>query len=166
MITITSDHIKIEVHRGTWYVIDEGYFVLNPTAEHDAEATIAHFFLLEHEQYGDEAPSLIVDLTGQVIADEVSDGFDSLEDAGWVKCEALNKRYFYTFGSDEKFPYQNGWVEVHAAGWNEAHAKFRARFPDRSHNCLNCAFFYDEVKWHQMDPEHTWHGYHCYEVIE
>lgn len=43
----------------------------------------------------------------------------------------MNK-FFYTFGSDEKFPYQNGWVEVHAADWNEAHEKFRARFPGQA----------------------------------
>lgn len=76
------------------------------------------------------------------------------------------KTFFYTFGSNEKFPYQNGWVEVHATDWNEAHEKFRARFPDRHPNCLNCAFYYDEEQWHRIDPEHTWHGYRCYQVIE
>lgn len=29
-------------------------------------------------------------------------------------------RYFYTFGSDPGFPYQNGWVEVRAASREEA----------------------------------------------
>ncbi len=76
------------------------------------------------------------------------------------------KTFFYTFGSNEKFPYQNGWVEVLATDWNEAHEKFRARFPDRHPNCLNCAFYYDEEQWHRIDPEHTWHGYRCYQVIE
>lgn len=77
----------------------------------------------------------------------------------------MNK-FFYTFGSDEKFSYQNGWVEVHAANWEEVHEKFRAHFPDRHSNCLNCAFFYSEEQWRQMDPEHKWHGYSCNEVIE
>lgn len=77
----------------------------------------------------------------------------------------MNK-YFYTFGSSSGFPYQCGWVEVHAASWQEAHEKFRTRFPDRHENTLNCAFFYDEEKWAQMDPEHTWTGWKCYEVIE
>ncbi len=75
-------------------------------------------------------------------------------------------KFFYTFGSDERFPYQNGWVEVHAADWSEAHEKFRARFPDRNPNVINCSFFYDEKRWREMDPEHTWHGFRCHEVIE
>lgn len=40
-------------------------------------------------------------------------------------------RYFYTFGSDPGFPYQNGWVEIRADSFEEADRKFRARFPDR-----------------------------------
>lgn len=31
---------------------------------------------------------------------------------------------------------------------------------------LNCAFFYDENRWREMDPEHTWHGWKCWEIIE
>lgn len=77
----------------------------------------------------------------------------------------MNK-YYYTFGSDPKFPYQFGWVEVHAASWDEAHTKFRVRFPDRHENCLNCAFFYGEKRWTEMNPEQTWNGWKCFEVIE
>lgn len=76
------------------------------------------------------------------------------------------KRYFYTFGSDPSFPYHDGWVEVYADSWNEAHEKFRARFPDRHKNTLNCAFFYDEEQWRKMDPEHTWHGWKLCETIK
>ena len=75
-------------------------------------------------------------------------------------------KYFYTFGSDPKFPYQCGWVEVHANSWEEAHQKFRARFPDRHKGTLNCAFFYGEDRWAEMNPEKTWHGWKCWEVIE
>ena len=75
-------------------------------------------------------------------------------------------RYFYTFGSDPGFPYHEGWVEVRANTWEEAHEKFRARFPDRHEGILNCAFFYDEGAWKRMDPEHTWIGWKLYEVIE
>lgn len=60
----------------------------------------------------------------------------------------MNK-YFYTFGTDPQFPYCRGWVEVHADSWEAAHEKFRARFPDRHENCLNCAFFYDEAVFMQ-----------------
>lgn len=74
--------------------------------------------------------------------------------------------YYYTFGCSDGFPYKNGWVVVKATSWEEAHQKFRARFPDRHENTLNCSFFYDEEKWAQMDPEHRWTGWKLHEVIE
>lgn len=76
------------------------------------------------------------------------------------------KNFYYTFGSDPIFPYRNGWVVVRAASWEEAHQKFRARFPDRHENTLNCSFFYDEEQWANMNPEHTWTGWQCCEVIQ
>ena len=74
--------------------------------------------------------------------------------------------YYYTFGCGPGFPYCNGWVEVRADSWWDAHNKFRARFPDRSNGVMNCSFFYDEEKWSQMDPEHRWTGWQLHEVIE
>ncbi len=76
--------------------------------------------------------------------------------------------YYYTFGIDPAFPYCEGWVEVHANSWPEAHEKFRAKFPDRPghEGIINCAFFYDQEKWNKMDPEHNWPGWKCWEVIE
>ena len=59
-----SDHIKIEGHRGRWYVIDTIYVKGSP------------LFLLEHETYGDEAPSLIVKEDGTIVLDDVWNGFD------------------------------------------------------------------------------------------
>lgn len=76
----------------------------------------------------------------------------------------MNK-YYYTFGSDPMSPYRNGWVEVHADTWHEAHGKFRAKFPDRHANTINCSFFYDERQWKKMNPEVNWHGWKCHEII-
>lgn len=73
--------------------------------------------------------------------------------------------FYYTFGSDPKFPYQNGWVIVAAHDWEEAHEKFRAHFPDRHENTLNCAFFYDARQWQRMDPENNWKGWVCHAII-
>ena len=58
------------------------------------------------------------------------------------------------------FPYHNGWVEVRVASREEADRKFRARFPDRPghEGIMNYAFCYNEQRWAEMDPEHTWHG--------
>lgn len=75
-------------------------------------------------------------------------------------------RYFYTFGSDPAFPYQHGWLEVRAASWDEAHRKFREKYPDRHGGTLNCAFFYDEKQWAAISPETDWRGRKCHEVIE
>ena len=75
-------------------------------------------------------------------------------------------RYFYTFGSDPGFPYHDGWVEVRAESWDEAHQMFRAKFLDRHEGILNCAFFFDEEQWKQMDPEHKWSGWKLHEVID
>jgi len=76
--------------------------------------------------------------------------------------------YFYTFGSDPGFPYQNGWVEVRATSRNEADHKFRTRFPDRPghEGTMNYSFCYTKERWNQMDPEHTWRGWRLHEVIE
>lgn len=74
--------------------------------------------------------------------------------------------YYYTFGCAPGFPYRDGWIVVKADSWEEAHRKFRARFPDRHENTLNCAFFYDEERWAEMDPEHTWTGWKLHEIIE
>lgn len=74
--------------------------------------------------------------------------------------------YYYTFGTDPLFPHQNGWVEVIAASWPEAHSKFRAVYPDRHPNVLNCAFFYEEDRWQKINPPKNWPGYKCYGTIE
>ena len=73
--------------------------------------------------------------------------------------------FYYTFGSDPGYPYQCGWVEVHAASRKDADEIFRSRFPDRHENTLNCAFCYTAKRWARMDPEHNWPGWKCFEII-
>lgn len=68
IITSTSDGIKINGHRGKWYVVDTTYF------------RGKRVFLLEHETYGDMAANLIVDKEGNIILDDVWNGFNDLED--------------------------------------------------------------------------------------
>ena len=66
-ITEGSSNIEVEGHIGTWYVID--------TAEINGTA----YFLLEHEKYGDEAACVIVDSKGNLILEDVNNGFDDLQ---------------------------------------------------------------------------------------
>lgn len=59
-----SDHIRVAGHCGTWYVIDE------------TEVNNKKFFLLEHEEYGDEAANVVVNQYGELIEEDVWNGFD------------------------------------------------------------------------------------------
>ena len=62
------DHIKVDGHVGTWYTID--------VIAVDQQV----YFLLEHEEYGDETANLIVDLEGNLVLEDVWNGFEDLED--------------------------------------------------------------------------------------
>lgn len=59
-----SDQIAVEVHVGTWYAIDE------------AEVGGEKFFLLEHEEYGDEVACVAVNEQGKLVAEDLWNGFD------------------------------------------------------------------------------------------
>ncbi|MFI3205620.1 MAG: SNF2-related protein [Clostridia bacterium] len=64
-----SDNIEVEGHIGTWYVIDKD--VRNGK----------DYFLLEHEEYGDETAGLIVDENAKLVLDDVWNGFDDLDES-------------------------------------------------------------------------------------
>lgn len=72
------------------------------------------------------------------------------------------KKFFYSFGTDERFPFQAGWIIMYANSRQEADEKFRTLFPDRQDGILNCSFVYNEARWAEMDPEHTWTGWKCH----
>lgn len=67
-ITEGSSNIEVDGHIGTWYVIDTDK--INDTA----------YFLLEHEEHGDEAACVIVDSDGKLVLDDVWNGFDDLKE--------------------------------------------------------------------------------------
>lgn len=64
-----QDNIKIEGYKGTWYVVDKTIY------------NGKRYYLLESEIWGDEAPCLIIDEKGNVILDEVWNGFGDLYEA-------------------------------------------------------------------------------------
>lgn len=66
MMTKKASGIKIEGHKGTWYVIDT------------KEVAGHMLYLLEHEQYGEDADCLIVDYNHKIIAEDVTDGWDDV----------------------------------------------------------------------------------------
>jgi hypothetical protein len=63
-----KEGIRVEGHCGTWYVIAEEVY--------DGKT----LYLLEHEQYGDEAACVIVDDEGNLVLDDVWNGFEDYED--------------------------------------------------------------------------------------
>ena len=58
-----SEDITVEGHTGTWYVIDE------------TEINDEKFFLLEHEEYGDEVAAVAVNEQGELVAEDLWNGF-------------------------------------------------------------------------------------------
>ena len=52
--------------------------------------------------------------------------------------------FYFTFGTDELYPFQGGWVEITAPNKREAIRVFRKYFPNREgSNCYNAADCYD-----------------------
>lgn len=86
MITRESKLVKVEGHVGTWHTIDSGVFVLTPDTDDGRPLTIRkRLFLMEHEEYGDEAACVIVDEDGTLVLEDVWNGYDDLEGAGWER---------------------------------------------------------------------------------
>lgn len=58
-------------------------------------------------------------------------------------------KFYFTYGSDERFPFQYGWTEIEALSYELACAAFRAFHPDRDPEvrCLNCADVYTEEQF-------------------
>ena len=73
-----SDNITIEGHSGTWYVID----VTNRYGK--------EIFLLEHEDYGDEAAHLAVDSNGTVLCEDI---YDDWKEALEIKFDAVDDHW-------------------------------------------------------------------------
>ena len=80
-----SDRISVDGHTGTWYVIDEGIY-RTKQARRDVRC-----YLLEREQYGEDAAHVIVDNYGALLLDDVYNGFDDLIEADWIKCETAKE---------------------------------------------------------------------------
>jgi hypothetical protein len=55
--------------------------------------------------------------------------------------------FYVTFGTDEGFPYQGGYLVIFATSEADANKKFRRKYPDRSLDCLNYSFLYTEKEW-------------------
>lgn len=75
IISMKSEQITVSQHVGTWH----------PIKEQEIDGRM--YFLLEHDTYGDEVASVIVDEKGVLYAQEVFDGF-SAETVDLIRLEA------------------------------------------------------------------------------
>lgn len=72
---------------------------------------------------------------------------------GWLKDIYQQENFYFTFGSWEKFPYQNTYLVVRATNIHEAAQKYRNKYPDITPNVLNCSFVYDESRWRDLNMQ-------------
>lgn len=101
------NRIKVYGFRGFWHVIDE--------KEYFGEM----LYLLEHNTYGDETEGLIIDKNGQLIKDDVWNGFDDLdEEFSWYDfCNYM----FYEKGDDSLGHYDKNFVNVNREYYHKAY---------------------------------------------
>lgn len=52
------------------------------------------------------------------------------------------KKYYFTYGTSEQYPFRGGWTLVYAPDINAATMVFRAYHPDVTEGILNCADYY------------------------
>lgn len=60
-------------------------------------------------------------------------------------------KFYFTYGTDKRYPFQGGWTEVEAGDVNEACRIFRSFHPDRTKDIVNCADIYDEKFFKQTE---------------
>ena len=74
--------------------------------------------------------------------------------------------FYFTFGSDETFPFKGGWVVVKASSFEEAVEKFKKRY-GHENGPVNCAFIYPEDEFKKTKMYSLGNlGYFCHDVIE
>lgn len=77
-------------------------------------------------------------------------------------------KFYFTYGSDKRYPFQYGWTEIEAPSKALACAVFREFHPDRDPEvrCLNCSDVYTEEEFKET-IEYMQVNYrdHCHERI-
>lgn len=75
------------------------------------------------------------------------------------------EKFYFTFGSDEAYPYQGGWVEILAEDREQAKKIFKAEYPNRPGSaCLNYAFDYTEERFLKSGMVNGNRGAKCHAV--
>lgn len=66
-------------------------------------------------------------------------------------------RFYFTFGSSSRFPYNNTYLIVIAINVLEAIEKFRNKYPDVDKDIANFSFVYDEKEWKENNMDKYYH---------
>lgn len=69
------------------------------------------------------------------------------------KVQNTLKNYYFTFGNNLQFPYQDEYLIVKADNPYQAINLFRACYPDRIEGIMNCSFFRTEEEWQSFEKE-------------
>ncbi len=107
-------------------------------------------FLFDPDKGTDKSPEELNDLD-RMTYEAMKYAAEFLE----ARPERGTKKFFFTFGTDPRFPFGIGeFVEVRADTIEQAAQKFKAAFPCRpGSTLLNCAFFYGEEQWRPIWTE-------------
>lgn len=81
----TQEHIRLEKHRGLWYVID----FRHSDCFSEYKDGPCFFFLCEHEKMGDETAYVIINQNYEIVLEDAWNGFSDLKeyfaDYNWEK---------------------------------------------------------------------------------
>lgn len=76
-------------------------------------------------------------------------------------------KFYFTYGTDKRYPFQGGWTEVEAGDANEACRIFRSFHPDRTKGIVNCASIYSEEQFQQTEMYRSGNfDRYCHEVLK
>lgn len=65
------------------------------------------------------------------------------------------EKYYFTFGSWNKFPFQNTYLVVVASGYDDAVRGFREKHPDVNPGYMNCSGCYSEKQWADVGEDYS-----------
>ena len=74
-------------------------------------------------------------------------------------------KFYYTYGTDPRYPCQGGWTEIEALDRPGADKLFQMHHPDRTPGILNCADIYNEDEFRRTGMDEDNFGACCHEKI-
>jgi len=67
-------------------------------------------------------------------------------------CMEKGEAFYFSFGSNEGYPFKNGYIIVYAFDLPSACRTFKELYPNkRDPECLNCSFVYSKEEWDRLD---------------